>query len=239
MIYAQFQIKISIGGKLTVVFLQKIDKLFEESRAQYSVSSQNDDFHTYIPIEIFNSTNRFQFLIRKGKKSKILIISGNQKVYLTDYQIIKTILSMEDMEIEWFLEQFISLFTGNGAQIKFILEGAEFTYEGIPSYPEEKTVMLVSDTSIDLSYFCFLLNFIFAKDMCWEELSSIPNFGKKTLCKFISIIDYCHNASEYSKLFLKELGYPLNLPQPSNHINARKAFEKNDCIEIFDISNYL
>lgn len=220
-------------------FLQKIDELFEESRLHYSISSKTDDFHTYIPIEIFNNTHRFQFLIRKGKKAKILIVSGRQKVYLTDYQIISTILSMNDKGIEWFLAQFIALYKGNGVQVNFVLGDAEFAYTGIPSYPEEKTIMLFSDTNIELTYFCFLLNFIFAKDKCWEQISNTPNFGKKTLCKYISIIDYYHNASAYSKAFLEQLGYPVNCPQPTNHINAQKAFDKTDCVEKFDISNYV
>lgn len=219
-------------------FLQKIDELFGESRLQYSISSTIDDFHTYIPIDICNDTHRFQFLIRKGKKAKLLILSGTQRVYLTDYQIIRTILSMERKEVEWFLAQFVSLYVGKGNQIRFVLGGSEFTYVGIPSYPEKKEVLLLSDTTVELSYFCFLLNFIFAKDKCWEEISSTPNFAKRTLCKYISIIDYCYNKSAYSKSFLAKLGYPVNHFQPSDHISAQKAFAKNDFVEKFDISNY-
>ena len=76
-------------------FLQKIDELFEASCLQFSVPLKSDNFHTYIPIEIYNDTHRFQFLIRKGKKSKILILAGQQRVYLTDDQIIRTILSIK------------------------------------------------------------------------------------------------------------------------------------------------
>lgn len=226
-------------GEMAMPFLQKIDDLFEESCRQYSVSSKSDEFHTYIPIEIYNSTCGFPFLIRKSKKSKLLILSGQQRVYLTDNQIIRTILSMEHQETEWFLEQFISLYTGNGAQVKFVLGETEYTYTGIPPYPEEKTITLFSDTTIELSRFCLFLNFIFAKDRCWEELGSIPNFSKKTLCKYISIIDYDCNKSAYSQAFLEKLGYPVHDHLPSDGDSAQKAFEKNDCVEIFDISNYL
>lgn len=222
-----------------MLLLQKIDALFEQSRLQYSVLPKKDSFHTYIPIEILDSTNKFQFLLRKGSKAKILLLSGKQTVYLTDYQIIKTILSMEKKEIEWFLRQFISLYTDNGSQVKFILDEAVYTYLGIPSYPEERSILLLSDTNIELSCFCSLLNFIFAKDKCWEQMSKTPNFSKKTLCKYISIIDYCHNASAYSKAFLAELGYPVDAPQPSNNTNAQEAFAANDCVEKFDISNYM
>lgn len=222
-----------------MLFLQKIDNRFEKTCSQYLVSSKNDDFYIYIPIDIYNNTHRFQAVIRKGKKSKLLILSGKQRVYLTDDQIITTILSMSGREIEWFLTQFISLYVGNGAQTTFVLDGEEFTYTGIHSYPERKEILLLSDTNIELSYFCFLLNFIFAKDMCWEEMSGTLNFSKKTLCKYISIIDYYYNTSAYSRAFLKKLDYPIEQVQPSRYISAKKAFEKDDCVEKFDISNYI
>ena len=109
-------------------FLQKIDELFEASCLQFSVPLKSDNFHTYIPIEIYNDTHRFQFLIRKGKKSKILILAGQQRVYLTDDQIIRTILSMEDNETEWFLAQFISLYVGNGVQTTLELDKTKCAY---------------------------------------------------------------------------------------------------------------
>lgn len=220
-------------------FLQKIDELFEASCLQFSVPLKSDNFHTYIPIEIYNDTYRFQFLIRKGKKSKILILAGQQRVYLTDDQIIRTILSMEDNETEWFLAQFISLYVGNGVQTTLELDKTKFTYTGLPSFPEERDILLFSDTNIKLSHFCFLLNFIFAKDQCWGKMSNTPNFEKKTLCKYISIIDYYHNASTYSKVFLKGLGYPVKYAQSSNYISTQKAFKEIDCVEKFDISYYL
>lgn len=183
-------------------FLQKIDELFEASCLQFSVPLKSDNFHTYIPIEIYNDTHRFQFLIRKGKKSKILILAGQQRVYLTDDQIIRTILSMEDNETEWFLAQFISLYVGNGVQTTLELDKTKFTYTGLPSFPEERDILLFSDTNIKLSHFCFLLNFIFAKDQCWGKMSNTPNFEKKTLCKYISIIvgGYLYGKSYFAVL---------------------------------------
>ena len=119
------------------------------------------------------------------------------------------------------------------------LDKTKFTYTGLPSFPEERDILLFSDTNIKRSHFCFLLNFIFAKDQCWGKMSNTPNFEKKTLCKYISIIDYYHNASTYSKVFLKGLGYPVKYAQSSNYISTQKAFKEIDCVEKFDISYYL
>lgn len=56
---------------------------------------------------------------------------------------------------------------------------------------------------------------------------------------FASMIDYYHNASTYSKVFLKGLGYPVKYAQSSNYISTQKAFKEIDCVEKFDISYYL
>lgn len=221
-----------------MLFLEKIDEIYSASRTQYSVSAQSDDFYVYIPIEISDSKYTYPFLIRKGNKSKLLITSGKQRVYLTDNQIIHTILSMEKTEIDWFLSQFISLYKGTGVQLTFNISDAIFTCVGICSFPEDKKLLLFSDTKISYSNFCFLLSFIFSKDACWEEISRITNFSKKTLCKYISIIDYYHNSSEHSRLFLSAIGCPLNNGQFSDSVLVSKAFEKIDCVEKFDISNY-
>ena len=109
---------------------------------------------TKSPLKSMISEGFFLFLIRKGKKSKILILAGQQRVYLTDDQIIRTILSMEDNETEWFLAQFISLYVGNGVQTTLELDKTKFTYTGLPSFPEERDILLFSDTNIKLSHFC-------------------------------------------------------------------------------------
>lgn len=220
-------------------FLTKIDELHKKTRQQLSVPASNKKFCTYIPIEISNGKYRFSYMIRKEEKSKILAISGLQRVYLSDYHVLSTILSMDATDIEWFLEQFVSLYRGKGSPINLLLAGSEFSYTGIPAFPRPQELTLLSDTKIDYSYFCFLLNFIFAKDKCWEEISGIPGFGNITLCKYISILDYIHQKSVYSKVFLETIGYPTDLPQPADSIEAQKVFRKTDCLEKFDISNYI
>lgn len=220
-------------------FLTKIDEIHEETRQQLSVQTSNKKFCTYIPIEISDGKYRFPYLIRKEEKSKILAVSGLQRVYLSDYHVLSTILSMDTTDIEWFLGQFISLYIGKGSSINFFLADDKFSYPGIPAFPELRELTLLSDTQISYSYFCFLLNFIFAKDKCWEKIRGIPDYGNITLCKYISILDYIHHKSVYSEMFLRTIGYPTGLPQPADSIEGQKAFRKTDCLKIFDISNYI
>ena len=219
-------------------FLQKIDELYGKIRQEYSPTSVGDDFNVFFPIEISDGKNKSSFSIRKGKKAKLLVISGKQRVYLSDYQIINTILSMDREDVQWYLKQFVLLYTGIGHQIVFSLDATDYTYLGIPAFPTDKSLLLFSDTCMKHISFCHLLNFIFAKDKCWETISHISNFSKRTLCKYISVIDYVHNKSAYSKSFLEEIKYPTDACQPVSEKVMRKLFEKGDYIEKFDISNY-
>lgn len=209
-----------------------------ETRQQLSVPASNNKFCSYIPIEISDGKYSFTYIIRKEKRAKILVVSGQQRVYLSDYHVLSTILSMDAADIEWFLKQFVSLYRGEGSSIDFFLGDNKYSYTGIPAFPSFRELTLLSDTKINYSYFCFLLNFIFAKDKCWEKIEDIPDFGSTTLCKYISILNYIHKKSEYSKAFLEAIGYPIGEPQPAESIEAQKAFRGVDFLKKFDISNY-
>lgn len=221
-----------------MLFLQEIDKIYEDTRRKYDIPARNVDFSAFIPIRITIEGRDFSFLIRKGKKAKLLILSGKQQVYLSDVQIMNTILSMEPTDVEWFLGQFVDLYQGRGTEISLHFNRKKYTYTGIHAYPNEKKLMLFSDTSIDISCFCCLLNFIFSKDTCWEDISKTPGFGKKTLCKYISVIDFHYRGSTYSREFLANIHYPIEHSAPSEFIEKRHLFEKVDFIKTFDISAY-
>ena len=140
-------------------FLQKIDELYGKIRQEYSPTSVGDDFNVFFPIEISDGKNKSSFSIRKGKKAKLLVISGKQRVYLSDYQIINTILSMDREDVQWYLKQFVLLYTGKGHQIVFSLDATDYTYLGIPAFPTDKSLLLFSDINIYSSRFYFLRSF--------------------------------------------------------------------------------
>lgn len=98
-------------------FLQKIDELYGKIRQEYSPTSVGDDFNVFFPIEISDGKNKSSFSIRKGKKAKLLVISGKQRVYLSDYQIINTILSMDREDVQWYLKQFVYYIPAKGIRL--------------------------------------------------------------------------------------------------------------------------
>jgi hypothetical protein len=214
-------------------FLEEIDNIYKKEREINDIPQSNGDFSCFIPIEAIDYKTSCEFLIKKQEKAKLLFLVGKQRVYLSDLQIIRTILRMGKEDINWFLQQFISLYKGNYSKIQFKI--LEKTYEGfgIINYSEEKGLLLFSDSEIDINDFVFLLNFIFSKDKYWGEMNELEDFRKKTLCKYISLIDYYSNKSNHSECFLKSIGYPYYKRYP---VDNKKLFNN---IEEFDISLYV
>lgn len=215
-------------------FLKKIDAIYNQERAKYSEA--DDEFCCYIDVEPLNQNTTKKFTIKKREKSMLQICDGKQRVYLSDIQIVNCICDMNENDRNWFLQQFVHLYQGGGNKIFFKINGSEVEGCGIMSYPENKELTLYSDTSISYNDFIFVLNFIFSKDRCHEEMTSISNFSKRTMVKYITLIDYYGNKSLHSKKYLESIGYPVEYKQPVGNRMTDGMF-----IDIlgFDISKYL
>ncbi len=216
-------------------FLKKIDELHEENKITYGIKSSNNDFSSFFCIEPVGTSLNKKFIIRKQKKSKLLIVSNSQRVYLSDYHIISTILSMKKTYINWFLNEFIKLYNEDYKPFKFKIVNENFEGVGINYFSKPHKMLLFSDTEIDINDFIFILNFVFSKDKQWEIDASQEDFSKRTIIKYITLIDYYANHSEYSKVFLSEIDYPINKPLQVYAFDDNVLSSK---INSFDISKY-
>lgn len=217
-------------------FLKRIDKLHKENRSVYGIEPSNNDFSSFINVEPVDISLTQKFIIRKQEKAKLLLVSGKQRVYLSDNDIISTILDMEKNCIDWFLNSFIKLYNDEFEVFNFKLEDKLYKGIGISYYQSQREISLFSDTKIDINDFIFILNFIFSKDKQWENDTSQENFGKRTIIKYITLIDYYSNQSERSKNYLKKIGYPIYKP---NFVTASKIKNMFSDVNSFDISKYL
>lgn len=218
---------------MSMNFLNKIDLLYNDVRIKYDVPDENTSFGCFIPVIAKDFSPSCEFIIKKQEKSKLLICVGKQRIYLSDQSIIKTILEMNNNDIDWFLKQFVLLYRGVSADVRFEIDSMEFKGYGIEYYYPSKKITLFSDSEIDINDFIFLLNFIFSKDKCWEEENKLENFSKRTLCKYISLVDYYSKQSERSTNFLKSINYPIERRHPVDNKDTKKLFNS---IELFDIS---
>lgn len=223
-------------------FLKRIDKLHKENRSVYGIEMSNNDFSSFINVEPVDISLTQKFIIRKQEKAKLLLVSGKQRVYLSDNDIISTILDMEKNCIDWFLNSFIKLYNDEFEVFNFKLEDKLYKGIGISYYQSQREISLFSDTKIDINDFIFILNFIFSKDKQWENDTSQENFGKRTIIKYITLIDYYSNQSERSKDYLEKIGYPIckpNFVTASKSIPASKIKNMFSDVNSFDISKYL
>jgi len=217
-------------------FLNKIDTMHTDCQSEYCSEELSKSFSTYISVEPVGISLTKQFMIQKQEKTKLLLVSEKQRVYLSDYQILSTILHMDKDLIDWFIRSFIELYKGNYKNFKFKVADEEFNGIGIGYYPSPKEILLFSDTKIDINDFIFVLNFVFSKDYQWEKDILIEDFSKRTIVKYITLLDYYANNSERSKEFLEKIGYPLSATEFIDIPKTKNMFDKTN---LFDISKFL
>ncbi len=228
-------------------FLHQLDSLHRKCMRENNVTPKNRDFRSYHEISFDTESMSDRFLIQKNMtKAKLLLVDGEQKVYLSDSQIIETILSLGITDIQWFVTQLCLLYSGKGSYFGFTIGGEKYNFTGISSYPGKKEILLPSDTTIDIGDFCIIVNFVYAKDFAWEKIPITEksrkkgydktNFSKRTLCKYISLIDHYGLHSNRSEKFLQAIGYPLTKNYPGS-VEKEKTMFAN--VKLFDISSYM
>ena len=217
-------------------FLKKIDTIHNDSQSNFYAEELSETFSSFISVEPVGITLTKQFVVKKQDKSKILIVSEKQRVHLSDYQILSTILQLDQCLIEWFIKAFINLYNKKFKPFKFKIDDEEFQVIGIDYYPEPKEILLFSDTRIDINDFIFVLNFIFSKDYQWEIDKPQKDYSKRTIVKYITLLDYYHKKSERSKEFLEKIGYPTENKELLDVPRTKSMFSQ---INLFDISKFL
>lgn len=217
-------------------FLNKIDTIHQNCQVGFYDEELSETFSSFIDVEPLGIALTKKFVIKKQEKAKLLIVSGKQRVYLSDYRILSTILQLDQSYIDWFIQAFINLYNNNYETFKFMV--ADETYEGIgiSYYSMPKEILLFSDTKIDINELIFVLNFIFSKDYQWEQDSSTKDYSKRTIVKYITLLDYYSYKTDRSKEFLEKIGYPLESESFVDVPNTKPMFKKT---KLFDISKFL
>lgn len=216
-------------------FLEKIDDVYNVAREAFAVPAENKTFSCFIPVVPIDCRTTKKFVIKKQEKAKLLLIEGKQRVYISDLQVINTILSTDISTVRWFIQQFVALYRGNMHPVLFEIDGNNFEGSGMVCYDGTKEINLFSDTLVDINDFIFILNFIISKDITWEKINNQPGFSQRTLCKYIAMIDYYAMNSLHSKEFLDAIGYPTSTPCPVENKSTKNIFNNT---KKFDISLY-
>lgn len=220
-----------------MLFLEHLDRIHKKNIKESAVAEDNREFKSIIPVQIEYDDHTFDFEIRKSKKSKLFLIDGRQRVYLSDADIIKTILEMTEHDVKWYLTQFIHLYKAKKRTMNIIIDEKCYPVQGIPMRRKDKAIQLFTDSIIRMNYFSAMLSFVFAKDKCWAEIKDKDFYGKTTLCKFISLIDYYKFRNPISEGYLDSIGLDYCKEQFDPEMDTR-VFKNENAIKMFDISQY-
>ena len=219
-------------------FLEYIVSIYSEELKKFDIDLKREEFNSFIPIEPLNYSTKNMFLIRKQIHSKLFIIVGKQRIYLSDLHIIKSILNLDTKDITWFLNQLCNLYINDNNVYSFKINEKEFAGSGIEYFPDDKEIVLYTDSIISINDFIFVLNFVLAKDSTWGEMKELTNFRKLTLCKYISLISYYAFSSNDAKNFLESIGYPIDKKYVQDNKELSQLFN-NENVEKFDISLFI
>lgn len=219
-------------------FLEYIDIIYSTELKNLNINLESEEYSSFIPIKPLAYSTNNVFLIRKQMRSKLLIVVGKQRVYLSDLYIIKTILNLDAKEITWFFKQLCGLYINDNNAHSFKINEKKFKGSGIEYFSDDKEIMLHTDSVISINDFIFVLNFVLAKDSAWGEMKRLSNFRKLTLCKYISLISYYAFNSNDAKNFLENIGYPVDKKYLQDNKEISQLFN-NENIKKFDISLFI
>ena len=222
-------------------FLSKIDKIYNIHKYNESTGVTDDNFISYIDYIPTNFNVTKEFLIKKQKKSKLLIVDRKQRIYLSDIDIINIILKLEENDFFWLMDKFVKLYRNEGFIIESELGNSNIIeYKGIPEYSTDKKLNIFTDSEISINDLIYLMNFIFAKDYVWGDYTNNIDLINSTLRKYLSLSDYNSkykiNAKESSEKYLKDINENIELLFPTDtNKNGKKT---KYSMKSFDISMY-
>ena len=139
-------------------FLEYIDSIYSGELKKFDIDLEREEFNSFIQIEPLNYSTKNMFLIRKQIHSKLFIVVGKQRIYLSDLHIIKTILSLDVKDITWFFNQLCNLYINDNNVHSFKINEKEFAGSGIEYFSDDKEIVLYTDSIISINDFIFVLD---------------------------------------------------------------------------------
>lgn len=201
-------------------FLEYLDKQYIDYKKVNGIPEMNKQYRYYqkvIPNNIGDDKQEFEML-KIGDKSKILICFKSLRVYLSDLDIINTILKLPEDEIKWFIDGFFNVCNGKYTLFEFEFNKEKFMGKGLPYKEASNKIRIKCDTEISINSFIFIINIIITKDLLGTEKLKRSSVKKKkdkdlmksTLYKYISLLKYYHFKDKDVAGYLKGIDYPID-----------------------------
>lgn len=221
---------------MDVTFLEYLDDLYAEVCKINNIQKDNEEFRIYENLIPLDFTTKNAFLCLKAQKTKILFCQSNVKVYLSDNDIISSIVNLDGNTVNFLMNEFVELFKKPKNIFKFQINDQVFYGKGINYVDSDTNFLLHTDNVININEFIFILNMIFEKDRLFSEVAK-KDLLKFTLCKYISLIGYYKLKQNKYSDFLHKIKYPIEkevnevFNSPRNIEKYNKLFER---IQLFE-----
>lgn len=164
--------------------------------------------------------------VRWNGKTRILFIKNGVRVRFTDNDVMQMLISIKDKSVvDDFYKAFKEGYKGRFDNAKLKIDGVEYGISVLKLDCVNTNVMLenLKDIPIDLDNLIVLINLIIAKDNASAEAIKGVEYVKRTLAKYILILEkyYYHNKKVDS--YFETLGMEYTLDFANDFIASNAA----------------
>ena len=212
-----------------------IDHYVKKDNPYTSTNNEKKNSAIYINIDFPHLDTICSFYVLKRARASLIMKVGDQHIYLSDIDIVNTILKMDDADKDWFIKQFVQAYKGKYSKYSFHIDDILYSGIGLPLHFEGKKLLLHTDSVITYNDFIILINFVITKDYQSAMDTSNKSSWNSTIRKYIVLIDYYYKAREESSRYLNSINYNLGVPSPYEDRDIKKEFKN---VISFDISCY-
>jgi hypothetical protein len=226
-------------------FLEYLDKQYIDYKKVNGIPEMNRQYRYYeevIPQNTDDDNQKFEIL-KIGDKTKILICFKSLKVYLSDLDIINTILKLPEDEINWFIDEFYYICNKQYTLFEFEISKKKFRGIGLPYKESTNKIRIQCDNEVSINSFIFIINIILTKDLLGtlklrrsnNEIKKARDLLKATLYKYISLIKYYRFKDENFANYLKDIEYPIDEGLDDVFCSYEKTKKINRLFESYNI----
>ena len=211
-------------------FITNLDRLYDDEKNKAGYSLLNNDYMMYLPMTVtISGKSNNSFCIKKAEFTRFLYVKNGCRVYFSDADILSMLLDVRDKKV---MRDIINRLkhvysTGSGTKFSVEFNGIEYDAYGIGMLNHPQVLTNYKDIDIDFTDLLILINLVIAKDIDSSPLwPTHAPFFKKTICKYVSILEYAYFDNSSACVFLENVGYDINKSIIENYDTAKKRDEK-------------
>lgn len=220
-------------------FIKYLDEFYNEEKKKNGIEKNNNNYSVFFPlrVKLYDKENN-NFIVKKAKMTKYLYTRNNCRVYFSDADILMMLLKIENNNIINDLIDFLKeIYKDNTEKYHIFIGNKQYEVPGIKEISSDLLLKNPQDIDITFNDIYVLINLIISKDIAsiplWEGK---PNFSKRTIVKYISILEYYYFKKDNSKIYLKNEGFDTSISIYENY--ETKELRKSKVKQFTDFKKF-